>query len=104
VKARARLPIRRFWEELRRRHVVRVFIYYAIFGWVVIQVADVMFEAFEIDHLLRYLVAGVMAFFPVVLALSWMFDITPGGLERTQPLPARSGRRPARWPCCRSPI
>jgi len=87
VKGRARLPLRRFWDELRRRHVVRVVIYYAIFGWVVIQVADVMFEAFELDHLLRYLLAGVMAFFPVVLALSWMFDITPSGVERTQPLP-----------------
>ena len=88
MKPRSRYPLRRFWDELRRRHVVRVVIYYAVFGWVVIQVADVLLEAFELDHLLRYLVAGVVAAFPLALALSWMFDITPAGVERTQPLPA----------------
>jgi TolB-like protein/Tfp pilus assembly protein PilF len=87
VKARPRFPLRRFWDELRRRHVVRVVIYYAVFGWVVIQVGDVLFEAFDLSHLLRWLVAGVVAAFPVALALSWMFDITPEGVERTQPLP-----------------
>jgi adenylate cyclase len=87
VKARRRLPLRRFWDELRRRHVVRVVIYYAVFGWVVIQVGDVLFEAFDLSHLLRWLVAGVVGAFPVALALSWMFDITPEGVERTQPLP-----------------
>jgi len=87
VKVRTRFPIRRFWDELRRRHVVRVVIYYALFAWVVIQVADVLLEAFGLSHLMRFLVAGVVVAFPVVLALSWMFDIKPSGLERTQPLP-----------------
>lgn len=87
MKTRPRLPLRRFWDELRRRHVVRVVIYYAVFGWVVIQVGDVLFEAFDLSHQLRWLVAGVVAAFPLALALSWMFDITPEGVERTQPLP-----------------
>ena len=87
MKARPRVPLRRFWDELRRRHVVRVVLYYAVFGWVVIQVGDVLFEAFDLSHLLRWLVAGVVAAFPVALALSWMFDITLEGVERTQPLP-----------------
>ena len=87
MKKRQRLPIRRLWEELRRRHVVRVLIYYVVFAWVVIQVGDVLLEAFELDHLLRYVVAGVVILFPVVLALSWMFDITPEGVERTAPMP-----------------
>jgi len=87
LKTPARFPIRRFWDELRRRHVVRVVIYYAVFGWVVIQVGDVMLEAFGLSQWLRYVVASVIGAFPVALALSWMFDITPGGVERTQPLP-----------------
>jgi len=66
---------------------VRVFIYYALFAWVVLQVGDLLLEAFELSHLMRFLVAGIVVGFPVVLALSWMFDITPSGLERTQPLP-----------------
>jgi TolB-like protein len=87
VRERPRFPLRRFWDELRRRHVVRVVVYYAVFAWVVIQVGDVLFEAFELSHLLRFLVAGVVGAFPFVLALSWMFDITPTGVERTVPLP-----------------
>jgi TolB-like protein/Tfp pilus assembly protein PilF len=86
LKLRIRLPVRRLWDELRRRHVVRVVIYYAVFAWVVIQVGDVLLDAFGLDHLLRFLVAGVMAALPLVLALSWMFDITPTGVERTAPL------------------
>jgi TolB-like protein/Tfp pilus assembly protein PilF len=66
--------------------VVRVVIYYAIFAWVVIQVGDVMLETFELSHLMRWLMAGVAGAFPVALGLSWMFDITPAGVERTQPL------------------
>lgn len=87
VKDRKRFPVRRIWDELRRRHVVRVVIYYALFAWVVIQVADVLLEAFGLSHLMRFLVAGVSAAFPVALALSWMFDITSTGVERTPPLP-----------------
>lgn len=87
MKRRSRFPIRRFWNELRRRHVVRVVIYYAVFAWVLIQVGDVLFDAFDLSHLLRFVVAGAVALFPVVLALSWMFDITPAGVERTAPLP-----------------
>jgi adenylate cyclase len=87
VIEKRRFPIRRFWDELRRRHVVRVVIYYALFAWVVIQVADVVLEAFGLSHFMRFLVAGVVAAFPVALALSWMFDVTPAGVERTQPLP-----------------
>jgi TolB-like protein/Flp pilus assembly protein TadD len=68
--------------------VVRVVIYYAIFAWVVIQVGDVMLETFELSHLMRWLMAGVAGAFPVALGLSWMFDITPAGVERTQPLAA----------------
>ena len=83
---RTRFPIRQAWAELRRRHVVRVIIYYAVFSWVVIQVGDVLLEAFDLEQLLKYLVAGVVVLFPIVLALSWMFDITSTGVERTQPL------------------
>jgi len=65
---------------------VRVVVYYAVFGWVVIQVGDVVLDAFGLDHLLRFVVAGVVAAAPLVLAFSWMFDITPEGVERTAPL------------------
>jgi TolB-like protein/Tfp pilus assembly protein PilF len=63
--------------------VVRVLIYYAVFAWAVIQVGDIVLEAFALDHMLRFLVGGAIAAVPLVIALSWMFDITPAGVERT---------------------
>jgi TolB-like protein len=86
VNKRPGLSFRRFWEELRRRRVVQMAIYYAAFAWIVIQVGDVVFDAFDMHQWQRFLVAAVVAVFPVVLLLSWIFDLTPGGIERTQPL------------------
>ena len=60
VNKLSRFPLRQFWDELRRRHVVRVAFYYAAFAWIVIQVGDVLFDAFELSHLLRFLVAIVV--------------------------------------------
>jgi TolB-like protein/Tfp pilus assembly protein PilF len=87
VKKRSRIPILRFWDELRRRSVVRVAIYYAAFAWIVVQVGVVLLGAFDLLHLQRVLIAVVVAGLPVALLLSWFFDLTPGGIERTAPLP-----------------
>ncbi|MDA0347140.1 MAG: hypothetical protein O3C20_07030 [Verrucomicrobia bacterium] len=35
-----------FWQELKRRHVIRVAMVYAVVGWIVMQVASVTFEGF----------------------------------------------------------
>ena len=45
----------KFWQELRRRKVIRVAITYAIVGWLVIQVANATFADFgiSVDTLVR---------------------------------------------------
>jgi TolB-like protein/Flp pilus assembly protein TadD len=48
---------------------------------------DILLTAFALSHLQRYLVAFLVCAFPVVLLLSWLFDITPGGIERTDAIP-----------------
>jgi TolB-like protein len=48
---------------------------------------DVLLTAFALSHLQRYLVAFLVCALPVVLLLSWLFDITPGGVERTDAIP-----------------
>ncbi len=74
------------WQELRRRRVVRVALFYGAFAWVFLQIADIVLEAFEADAALKYFIAAVVAGFPLTLVLSWMFNITPGGIERTAPV------------------
>lgn len=73
-----------FVAELRRRRVVRLAVLYAVVGWVVIQLADVVFPALQLpEWAVRFTVILVILGFPLALVLAWMFDVTPGGVVRT---------------------
>ncbi len=87
--------LKRFWRELVRRRVVRVALFYAAGAWVLVQVADIVFEAFDLDHLLKYAIATAAAGLPVALVLSWMFDLTPQGIERTPDVEEKDGEIPS---------
>ncbi len=71
------------WHELVQRRVVRVALYYGAAAWLLVQIADVVLEAFAADAALRYFIAAAVVGFPVALVLSWMFDLTPAGIVRT---------------------
>jgi TolB-like protein/Tfp pilus assembly protein PilF len=77
----------RFLKELRRRRVFRVAGLYVVGVWLLMQAADVLFPGWGIpDAAIRNLFwAGVLGF-PVALAFGWVFDITPQGIRRTQPV------------------
>jgi adenylate cyclase len=83
------------WHELVQRRVVRVALYYGAVAWLLVQVADVVLEAFAADAALKYIIAASAVGFPIALVLSWMFDITPAGIvrapsRRTDPAVPRS--------------
>jgi TolB-like protein/tetratricopeptide (TPR) repeat protein len=76
----------KFWQDLRRRRVLRFAGLYIVGAWVVIQVADVFFPAWGIpDAALQYLFYAALACFPVALVFSWFYDVTGHGIVRTQP-------------------
>ncbi|HJU08807.1 MAG TPA: hypothetical protein VJ727_10050 [Rhodanobacteraceae bacterium] len=75
-----------FLRELRRRHVFRVAVAYAVVGWLLIQIATQVFPFFNIPNWsVRLLVLLVLAGVPVALVLAWAFDATPHGVVRTTP-------------------
>lgn len=87
--------------ELRRRHVFRVAVGYLVVGWLVVQVAGIVFPTFGIPEWgLRLVIALVALGLPIALVLAWAFDITPEGVERTAPASraeapdTRSAKRP----------
>ncbi|HEY5623399.1 MAG TPA: hypothetical protein VIV14_06530, partial [Gammaproteobacteria bacterium] len=70
--------------ELKRRNVVKVAIAYAIVGWLMIEVAATMLPIFGApEWILQVFTFFVILGFPVALVLSWIYDITPEGIERT---------------------
>lgn len=77
----------RLWKELRRRHVVSTVAAYAAAAFVLLQLGEILFPAFGIDEAggMRALLALLLGGFPVVLAVSWVYDVTREGFRRTAP-------------------
>ena len=89
-----------FFEELKRRSVIRVGVAYVVIAWLIAQVADLGLDAFEapawiLQSVLLLLVLG----FPVALFLAWAFELTPEGIkhdadvDRSNPATRRKDRR-----------
>jgi TolB-like protein/Tfp pilus assembly protein PilF len=75
-----------FWQELRRRKVVRVAMVYAVVGWMVMQVGATVFPNLGIPQwVLSGLILLVILGFPIAIVLAWAFDLTPDGIKSTQP-------------------
>jgi TolB-like protein len=78
---------KRFWKELLRRRVVRVAVIYIAGAWILAQAVDLLLDAFDASQYMRFVVAGLAVGLPIALVLSWVFDITPSGIERTPDRP-----------------
>src|SRR5262245_36717175 len=77
-----------FWTELKRRNVVRVGIAYCAAGWVVVQIASVLFPLFGAPTwILKVVTALVFLGLPLALVFAWAFELTPQGLKRTEDVP-----------------
>ena len=64
-------------QELRRRKVFRLAALYIVGAWVVLQVADLAFESWDIaSFALRYIWLGVILGFPVALVFAWRSNST----------------------------
>lgn len=78
--------LHRMLRELRRRHVYRMAGGYTVVAWVILQVADVLLPAFMVpDWVMSALVVMAMLGLPVVVVLTWIYDLTPQGIQRTSP-------------------
>jgi len=71
--------------EIRRRKVLQVAAAYVVAAWVIIQVAATVGDPLQLPDYFETLVIVLLALgFPVVLILSWAFDVTPRGIVRDQ--------------------
>ena len=76
---------RKFFAELKRRHVYRVAIAYGVVAWLLIQVATQVFPFFEIPNwVVRLVVLVIVVGFPIALIIAWAFEMTPEGMKRAE--------------------
>lgn len=76
--------------EAHRRRVFRTAALYLVGAWLALQVAALLFQAWDIaDEALRFVWFAALLALPAVLVFGWIYDISAQGIIRT--LPAESG-------------
>ncbi len=72
-----------FFGELKRRNVIRMALLYIVAGWVLLQIADVLFDPLGLPAWTFRMVLGLLLLgFPLALIFAWVFEMTPEGLKR----------------------
>ena len=71
-----------FFAELKRRNVYKVAVAYAVVAWLVIQAASIFLPAFNAPQWAMQIIILILVIgFPIALAFSWAFEITPEGIK-----------------------
>lgn len=74
-----------FWQEVKRRKVFRVVTTYAATAYIIIEVVNNLVEPLHLPLWTATLVIILLALgLPVVLVFTWIFDITPEGIKKTE--------------------
>ncbi len=89
-----------FFNELKRRNVVRVGVAYVVVGWLTLQVADVILNNIEAPGWVFRTILLVLGIgLPVILLFAWAFELTPEGLrreaevDRSQSIAPKTGKK-----------
>ncbi len=79
------------FNELKRRNVIKVALLYTVAAWLILQVADVLFEQLGLPGwAFRFIFGLLVICFPLVLLFSWVFEITPEGIKRESQIAAEA--------------
>ncbi len=74
-----------FWNELKRRKVIRVIIGYLAAAFVLLELVDIIAEPFGLPEWTLKLVFVLLSIgFIITVILSWVYDITPEGIQKTK--------------------
>src|SRR5262245_5454288 len=88
---------RNLFVELKRRNVYRAAVAYGVVAWFLTQFTTQVFPFFEIPNsAVRFVVIALAVGFPIAMLLSWVYELTPEGVVRTEdldPVEARSVQR-----------
>ena len=76
---------KRFFAELRRRNVYRAAVLYGMGAWLLAQIATQIFPFFNVPNsAVRFVIIALVLGFPIAMALSWIYELTPQGIVRTE--------------------
>lgn len=74
----------KFWNELKRRKVIKAVAMYAASAFIVLQVTDIVLPRWGLpDWFLNLIILLLILGFIVTAILAWIFDISPEGFKKT---------------------
>lgn len=74
-----------FWQELKRRRVIRVITVYAAAAFVILEFVDIIAEPLGLPGWTINLVLIILCVgFVISVILSWVYDVTPEGVQKTK--------------------
>jgi imidazolonepropionase-like amidohydrolase len=75
------------FSELKRRHVDKVALVYAVVAWLLIEIAWIVLPTFDAPSwILKALIILLVVGFIFAVMISWSFEMTPEGMKRTTEL------------------
>ncbi len=95
-----------FWQELKRRKVIKVIAMYSGAAFIIMEAADIMLPRLGLpDWTVTLIIVLLIVGFPIMIILSWIFDLTPDGIKKSEPaepagkaesqqIPTRRGLKP----------
>src|ERR1700730_14488099 len=83
LRREIKVKIGNFFAELKRLNVYKVAVAYAVVAWLTIQAASIFLPAFNAPQwAMQIIILVLVVGFPIALAFSWAFEITPEGIVR----------------------
>jgi TolB-like protein/Tfp pilus assembly protein PilF len=74
-----------FFAELKRRHVYRAAVAYAMVAWLLTQVATQVFPFFNIPNsAVRLVIVALLMGFPIAMLVAWLYEFTGEGFVREE--------------------
>ncbi len=79
--------LNQFWQELKRRRVVRVITVYAAAAFVILELVSIVSEPLKLPAwTVAFMIILLCVGFILAIILSWIYDLTPEGIEKTRSL------------------
>lgn len=73
-----------FWNELKRRKVVKTVLVYIAVAWAILEAADTIFPRLGLpEWTVTFVLILLIIVFILVIVLTWVYDITPEGIKVT---------------------
>ena len=77
----------KFFKELHRRNVIKATVAYLVACWLILQVLSIVLPSLNApDWIMRASMLVMLIGLPVWIIISWIYDLTPEGLKKTDEL------------------